>query len=199
MPNLDYNEYLISLKESLDKSEVTEGKHTFSETQLSTGLQHIFDLVYECKKLNQSLFICGNGGSAGIAQHMTADYLKNGGIRAQSLFNAASITCVVNDLDFRHIFAGQLDILAKPDDVLIAISSSGNSEDIVFAAETMHRIGGKVISLSGFDKDNHLRKTGDINYYVPCKSYGIVESVHTIILQMIVDDIVERDGTALKL
>lgn len=199
MANLDYNEYLISLKKCLDRSEVTEGVYTYGETQLSTGLQHIFELIYECKKLNHSLFICGNGGSTGIAQHMTADYLKNGGVRAQSLFNAASITCVMNDLDFKHIFAGQLSILAKPNDILIAISSSGNSEDIVFAAETMHDIGGKVISLSGFDKDNLLRKSGDINYYVPCKSYGIVESVHTIILQMIVDDIVERDGIALKI
>lgn len=89
--------------------------------------------------------------------------------------------------------------MAKEGELLVAISSSGESENIVKGIEAIRKINGKVITLTGFDENNRIRKMGDINIYVPKKHYGIVESIHTIILQQIVDHIVEEDGVATKL
>ncbi len=134
----------------------------------------------------------GNGGSAGIAVHMTADFLKNGKMRTHSMFDPATITCLANDYGYEYVFSKQLEIVANPGDLLVAISSSGNSPNIINAAETAKKMGCQVITFTGFKPDNKLRRMGDINVYVPCMEYGIVESIHNMILQQIVDEIMEK-------
>ena len=161
------------------------------------GMQRLVEYFHKVKKDKKGLFICGNGGSSGIAIHMTADFLKNGGFKVRSLMNASILTCIGNDLNYEYIFCKQLELMAAEGDVLIAISSSGNSENIIKSVETMRAIGGSVITFSGFDADNRLKKMGDFNVYVPISHYGIVESIHNMMLQQIVDEIVERDGIAL--
>lgn len=163
------------------------------------GEKLLFDFLSDVKFYKRGLFICGNGGSAGIAIHMTADFIKNGGFNVRSLYNQSVLTCIGNDLSYEYIFSKQLELMADSDDILIAISSSGKSQNIINAIETMHKLGGKTITFSGFDVDNPIRQLGCINVYVPISHYGIVESVHNLILQQLVDEIVERDGVALQL
>ena len=90
-------------------------------------------------------------------------------------------------------------MLAGRGDVLISISSSGESENIVKAIETMRKQGGGVLTLTGFKEQNRIRRMGDWNVYIPVEHYGMVESIHNLILQQIVDMIVEADGIAMKI
>lgn len=149
------------------------------------------------KKKKTQLFFIGNGGSSAIASHMTADFMKNGGMRTYSLYDNAMLTCMGNDYGYEYVFSKPLEYLLQPDDLLVAISSSGNSQNIVNAIEVAKKKRAKVITFTGFKPDNRVKQMGDINVYVPCEKYGMVESIHNLILQQIVDEIMERDGVTL--
>ena len=149
------------------------------------------------KEHSTQLFFVGNGGSSAIASHMTADFMKNGGMNTYSLYDNAVTTCMGNDYGYEYIFSKPLEFLLQPNDLLVAISSSGNSQNIVNAIEVAKRKGATVITFTGFEPDNRVKQMGDINVYVPCTKYGMVESIHNLILQQLVDEIMERDGVTI--
>ena len=151
-------------------------------------------LMRRARAKRRQLFFVGNGGSAGIAVHMTADFLKNGRMRAVDLYGAATLTCLGNDYGYEYVFSKQLELLADQGDVLVAVSSSGNSPNILRAAEIVRAAGGKIITFTGFQADNLLRAMGDRNLYVPSMEYGIVESIHNQVLQQVVDEIMALDA-----
>lgn len=142
------------------------------------------------EKSGNCVYFIGNGGSAAIAIHMTADYLKNGSISTVSMYDPATLTCLGNDYGYEHIFSKQLEMLAHPGDVLVAISSSGNSQNIINAIKYAQEKQIQVITLTGFKETNQAAQLGDYNIYVPCSEYGIVESLHNMILQHVVDEVV---------
>ena len=191
------DQYLNKIKKILDEIQISDryGK----ELTYEAGLGNIADCIQKCKYTKKTLYICGNGGSAGIAQHMTADFLKNGGLRTYSMYGQPTVTCISNDLTYEYVFCKQIEMLGNEDDVLIAISSSGESENIVKAVDAMRKLGGKVITFTGFKAQNRIRRMGDFNVYIPVEHYGMVESIHNLILQQLVDTIVEKDGVAMKL
>lgn len=190
------NKYIVTLKQALDHVVIT-GMN--SEVIDYTEAVKKLVATFQAYKLGcKGVYFCGNGGSAGIAQHMTADFLKNGGIFTHNLYGQATLTCLSNDLSYEYVFSKQIELMAKEGELLVAISSSGESENIIKAIETIREIKGRVITLTGFKSDNRIRKMGDWNIYVPEEHYGIVESIHNVILQQIVDQIVEADGVALK-
>jgi len=129
---------------------------------------------------------------------MTADYLKNGGIKTHSMHDPSTITCLGNDFGYEYIFSKQIEVIAEKNDLLVAISSSGNSRNILNAVEVAKEKGCKIITFTGFREDNNLRQLGDYNAYVPSMEYGIVESIHNMILQQVVDEIVDKFGVGLK-
>lgn len=135
---------------------------------------------------NRTYFI-GNGGSAAIAIHMTADFLKNGGITTVGMYDVATITCLGNDYKYEHVFSKQLEMHVRPGDLLVAISSSGNSANIIHAIHMAHEKGAQVLTITGFQEDNQAKQLGEYNLYVPSMEYGIVESIHNMILQQVVD------------
>ena len=135
---------------------------------------------------NKIMFI-GNGGSAGIASHMAIDYSKNGNIRSQAFNDGAALTCLGNDLGYENVFTKQIELHARPGDLLVAISSSGNSENILGGVSQARESGCQVITLSGFGEDNRLRGLGDINFYVPSQEYGFVEITHLALCHSVVD------------
>jgi len=106
---------------------------------------------------NRSIYICGNGGSAGNAIHLANDFiygagLKNGGgLRVEALSaNAAVITCLANDLSYSDIYSEQIKIKGDPDDILIVLSGSGNSPNVIKAIETANQIGMQTFAILGF-------------------------------------------------
>lgn len=191
------NPYIEEIKDALDHIEITS--ENIGSMNYTDGINELVRVFRAYKESRGGVYLCGNGGSAGIAQHMTADFLKNGGIFTHSLYGQTTLTCLSNDLSYDYVFSKQLELMAKKGELLVAISSSGESENIVKAIETISKLGGMVITLTGFKVDNRIRGMGDWNIYVPNEHYGIVESVHNIVLQQIVDEIVKTDGIALKI
>lgn len=188
-----YNAYINELIEVLRHVEIWCGTSQKS-SNYDQGIEMLIDLFTRHKKNNSQLFFIGNGGSSAIASHMTADFMKNGGMNTYSLYDNAVTTCMGNDYGYEYIFSRPIEFLAREDDLLVAISSSGNSQNIINAIEIARKKKTEVITFTGFESDNKVTKMGDLNIYVPCKKYGIVESIHNMILQQIVDMIMERDG-----
>ena len=135
---------------------------------------------------NTVIFI-GNGGSAGIASHVAIDYSKNGGIRSMAFNDGAALTCLGNDLGFENVFAKQIEFHGRSGDLLVAISSSGRSPDILRAVEAARARGIRVITLSGFGTDNPLRRLGDLNFYIASGEYGFVEISHLALCHAVLD------------
>ena len=122
---------------------------------------------------------------------MTADFLKNGRVRTGDCYGTAVLTCLANDLGYEQVFAYQLERQMDAGDVLVAISSSGESQNILLGVEAAKSRGADVLTLTGFNRDNSLRKLGDWNMYVASDSYGVIESLHNAVLQILVDKIKE--------
>lgn len=154
------------------------------------GLKRTIRLIRECSQKTRKLIFIGNGGSAGIASHQAVDYWKNGKMKAITFNDASLLTCISNDYGYEQVFAEPIRKFADPDDLLIAISSSGRSKNILKAVEAARQSQCKVVTLSGFDEANPLRRTGDLNFYVPSHSYGHVEVLHLCILHSMLDEII---------
>lgn len=133
------------------------------------------------------LLFVGNGGSAAIASHMAIDFSKNGGIPALAFNDAASLTCLANDLGYENVFAHHIKALGTSSDMLVAISSSGNSPSILNAVKAANELSMVTVTLSGFQPDNRLRELGEMNLYVPSSEYGFVEITHLALCHSILD------------
>ena len=136
------------------------------------------------------IFFIGNGGSAAIASHMAADFAKNGNIPTMAFNDAAALTCLSNDIGFHHVFAFPLRQHLTENDTVIAISSSGQSQNILGAAYVAQAKGANLITFTGFDEDNALRKLGQINVHIASHDYGIVETAHLGLLHATLREIV---------
>ena len=142
---------------------------------------------------HQCKIICvGNGGSAAMASHVSVDFTKVAGVRAINFNEADLITCFANDYGYEKVFEKAIEFYGDSGDLLILISSSGSSENVLNAARLANELDISVITFTGFKNDNPLRKLGDINFWVDCKSYNIVEMTHHIWLLSIVDYIVGK-------
>lgn len=135
---------------------------------------------------NKLMFI-GNGGSAGIASHAAIDYTKNGGLPALAFNDGAALTCLGNDYGYEHVFSKQIEAYGRPNDMLVAISSSGRSPNILRAIDAARAKDCVVLTLSGFSADNPLRASGDVNFYVASDQYGFVELSHMALLHAMLD------------
>ncbi|MDE2027112.1 MAG: SIS domain-containing protein [Candidatus Omnitrophica bacterium] len=158
-------------------------------------LQKVKELVCAASAVGGKVIIAGNGASAAIASHVAVDLTKSAGVRALNFNEADLITCLANDYGYEHWVEKALELYADGKDVAVLISSSGQSANIVNAARRAKALGLKVVTLSGFSKDNPLRKLGDINLWVNSSQYNIVETVHQTWLLIIVDRIAEDKGT----
>ena len=118
-------------------------------------------------------------------------------MRTYSLYDNSVTTCMGNDYGYEYIFSRPLEFLANEGDLLVAISSSGNSQNIINAIQVAQVKRLCILTFSGFQEDNLIRQTGIYNVHVPINHYGVVESIHNLILQQIVDTILERDGECL--
>jgi D-sedoheptulose 7-phosphate isomerase len=145
------------------------------------------DAAKRTQREKTRVFFIGNGGSAGICSHQATDWMRNGGFAATALNDGAALTCLGNDLGFEQVFAKQIQMHGRRGDLLIAISSSGNSANILRGVEAARAAGMHVVTLSGFKPDNKLRRLGDVNFYVPSERYGWVEISHLALCHAILD------------
>jgi D-sedoheptulose 7-phosphate isomerase len=139
------------------------------------------------------VFLAGNGGSAAITEHMACDLGKMAGLRCHALSsNSALVTALGNDLGYTSVFEEQVKRLGRKGDLLILVSSSGESLNVVKAALAAMTLKMKVLSLTGFDNENALTWVSDVSLHVPAKSYQIVEDLHQSILHSLALDLVTR-------
>ena len=159
---------------------------------LEEALENTVNLIIEKASVGGKIMFIGNGGSAAIASHMATDFWKNGGIKATAFNDSVLLTCISNDHGYKHVFEKSIEMFAHPDDVLVAISSSGQSEYILRGGAAAQAAYIAVITLSGFKADNPLRSKGDANFYVPSSHYGHVEVLHHSLCHCWIDTIMEN-------
>lgn len=182
--------YFKDLKGLFDKVIVSnkDGKiYEFSEAIETTAR-----MIIKQAKAGGKLIFIGNGASAAISSHVVCDFWKNARVKAIAFNDISGLTAVSNDFGYKHVFEKPIEMFSERGDILIAISSSGQSGNILLGVEAAKKNGCRLVTLSGFEKDNPLRKLGEINFYVPATSYGHVEVLHLSICHCLVDTIIGR-------
>ena len=155
-------------------------------------IDHSVELIHECKKNKGKVYVIGNGGSSSIASHVSVDFAKVANVQSNTFNNANLITCFANDYGHENWIKEAIKAYTQKNDILILISSSGNSINIINAAKYCNENNIPLITLSGFDKTNPLAKLGDVNIHINSKNYNYVEMSHHIILVSIVDIFAEN-------
>ncbi|WP_419675801.1 SIS domain-containing protein [Aliarcobacter butzleri] len=180
-----YTNNLKNLLDNIDKDEISK----------------IINVLDKCENNNSKIYIMGNGGSAATASHMANDLSVGLKLREIRNFNVESLsdnssvcTAIANDIGYENIFYAQLKNKIKKDDVVIAISCSGNSSNIVKAVHYAKEMDATVIGLTGFD-GGELKKLSDIKFHIDTLKgeYGLVEDLH-----MILDHIIYSYYVSLK-
>ena len=174
--------YFKELKETIDKISVED-------------IKRVTNIIYKAYKRDKQIFIIGNGGSASTASHFACDLSKGTlqriydekekRFRVISLTdNVAHLTALANDLDYNDIFSQQLRNLVNPDDIVIAITGSGNSQNILNAADTASKSGAITIGFLGFD-GGKLKDKVDYYIHIPSNHYGRIEDLHLVLSHLI--------------
>lgn len=155
------------------------------------ALEAVLDVLLQAYREKRSVYVCGNGGSAAIADHLACDHLKgvatgtNLRPRVISLTsNVPLMTAIANDLSFDSVFSLQLESLAMAGDVLLAVSSRGNSENIIRAVEVAKASGMTTVGMVGFD-GGRLRSLADHVLHVRVANYGVVEDTHQSLMHIL--------------
>lgn len=175
---------LEELKELVLKTQFTSLGESLSSEIAFAKIHH---LLSQIKKSSKKVWVIGNGGSAGIASHHSVDLINVVKVPALTLTDSNLVTCMANDFGYEEVYARPLDLCIEKNDLLIAISSSGSSKNILNAVKLAQNKQAQVITLSGFKADNPLRGLGDINIFTEVSDYGLVESAHFFILHSIAD------------
>ena len=146
--------------------------------------------ILTCLRAGGKLIVFGNGGSASDAQHMVAELVGRYAVKRQALAaialttNSSSLTAIANDFGFEEIFARQLEALCKPQDVVLAISTSGNSPNVLRCLEAAKALGLKRIGLTGND-GGKLRDLADMCVMVPSSSTPRIQEAHTLVIHIL--------------
>ena len=185
-----FSAYSQELSRLLSLIEVTAA--TGERMSLEEGMERATSTILSKKSDGRKIIVIGNGGSAAIASHMQNDLCKAVGVRSLVFNEAPLLSALSNDLSYAAAFEVLVDLWAEEGDVLIAISSSGQSENIIRAADAAKKKGCSVITLSGFKSNNPLRNRGLINFYVPADQYGFVELGHSILTHYLSDSAKDR-------
>jgi len=177
---------------------ITSGlnKASYCINSLKVDPNDLFDTInnelISLKKNKGKLYFFGNGASSSFANHMSLDFSKNGKINSRSLSDSSFLTALANDFNFAEIFTEFLKIEnVASNDLVVTISSSGNSSNILNVLEYCKKNGIKTLALSGLKEDSKSIKMSTYSIHVPMKTYGIVECIHQIILHLILDNFMQ--------
>ena len=150
-------------------------------------ISQLYKLILNIKKNKKKIIIAGNGGSAAIASHFSVDMTKNAGVRCINFNESDLITCFSNDYGYANWVKEALKFYADKGDLIILISSSGNSLNMINAARYLKLKKNLFLTLTGFFGKNRLSKYGRINFVVKSKSFNVIENTHQYWLLTLVD------------
>ncbi len=166
----------------------TEEMARAAKTIDPVSFERAAEILLEAYLCGARMFSCGNGGSASIANHMQCDHVK--GVRATTDLspqvlslstNVELLTAIANDIGYESVFVYQLQSQSEPGDVLVAVSSSGRSANIVHALTWAREAGLRTIAITGFD-GGAARSVAEASIHVDCTNYGIVEDLHQVVM-----------------
>jgi D-sedoheptulose 7-phosphate isomerase len=173
-----FSKYFSTIKNCLDSIDVNQ-------------LEKVANLIIKASKSGNKIIIVGNGGSASIASHLTIDFINAAKIKSVNFNESSIITCFSNDYGYENWVGKALDCYADSGDVVILISSSGQSKNMLVGAKKAKSMNVDVVTLSGFSSDNPLRQLGNLNLWVDSRAYNIVEMTHHVWLLAIIDYLIE--------
>ena len=168
--------------------------HLELNSKLTNQLITCKNFFEEAQKAGNKVIIFGNGGSAAMASHVTVDLTKNAGVRAVNFNEADLITCFANDFGYDNWMQEALRMYSDPGDIIVLISSSGSSPNVVKAAEWCNENSIPFITFTGMEVDNPLKSVNNkgLNFWVDSRAYNHIEMVHHIWLLAIVDMIIGK-------
>jgi D-sedoheptulose 7-phosphate isomerase len=185
MANLSVLSYCQNLHKYLLDTVVTD-KHG-QVVPLADGAANAVDMILAVGSASGKIMLAGNGGSASTVSHMQADLCKAVGVRAMVFTEQPLLMALANDNGFETVFEWPIGLWVESDDLVVTVSSSGQSENILRGVRKSVERGCRVITLSGFSPDNALRKLGDLNFYVQSDVYGYVEMAHATLTHFMTD------------
>jgi D-sedoheptulose 7-phosphate isomerase len=160
------------------------------ETDVTAHLIELKDLMKATHARGKKIIIVGNGGSAAIAAHCALDFTKNASVRCVNFNEPSLLTCLANDYGYERWLEKALELYADNGDLIILISSSGKSPNMIRAADYVCTRGYKLVTFTGFDSDNPLKIRGHLNFWVNSRAYNIIEMTHQIWLLAVCDLII---------
>jgi len=169
-------------------------KNMYNEISKANN-EEMLSISRSIREVNNNLgkvIIVGNGGSAAIASHISVDLTKAANIRSINFNEPSLLTCLANDYGYENWVEKAIEFYADKNDILILISSSGQSKNIINGATKAKEMKLPLITLSGFMENNPLRSMGDINLWVASSNYNVVETTHQVWLLSIVDYLIEN-------
>lgn len=152
-------------------------------------------LTLQLRRRRRTVYLIGNGASASMASHFAADLAKNAGLHTQVFSDLSLITAMSNDMGYQHVFAEPLRRRGRKGDMLVAISSSGKSPNILAAADVARKLGMTVVTLSAMRAGNPLRTRGDLNLHVSARTYGQAETAHAAALHWWLDLVQQSEAS----
>lgn len=181
-----FNSRIDELQELIYRCHYTKENEN---VQPEEALKYAQFLLSEVVKNKGLVYVIGNGGSSGIASHFCTDLIKALEVPSCTLTDPGVLTCIGNDLGYEHVYSMQLKQNLREKDLLVAISSSGKSPNILNAVKVAKEKKASIMTLSGFSAENPLRDAGKLNFWVNSHDYGMVETAHFFLLHTIVDSI----------
>jgi len=185
MKSSEFKAYFSRLTETIDKLDVQD-------------IEQLVELLLRARDRENTVFIFGNGGSAATASHVTGDFLKGISYELDKRFrvmclsdNISGLTAISNDLGYEDIFVEQLKVFLKKDDLVIGISGSGNSVNVVRAMEYARRIGAGTVAMCGY-KGGKIKKLADLAIHVPIQDMEVTEDIHIIIFHAVKQVLIKR-------
>jgi len=185
MKNSEFTNYFLRLSETLNKLDLQ-------------AIDQFVEALLLARDNENTVFIFGNGGSAATASHVTGDFLKGVSFELDKRFrviclsdNTAGITAISNDLGYEEIFVEQLKVFLKKNDLVIGISGSGNSANVVKALEYAGKQGAKTIAMCGF-KGGKIKEMADLVIHIPISDMEITEDIHIILFHAIKQTLIKR-------
>ena len=181
---MDDNEFISDYLERYRQSLI--------ETDVSGELIRMKEMLLEVKERGNKVIVVGNGGSAAIAGHIAVDFTKQAGIRTVNFNEPNLITCFANDYGYEKWVSKAIEFYGDKGDIAILISTSGSSLNMLNAAKTAKELNMQVVTFTGFDEENPLKQSGNLNLWVNSRAYNVVENTHQIWLLLVCDLIIGK-------
>jgi D-sedoheptulose 7-phosphate isomerase len=174
-----FQAYVLRLQALLARTSCrTQGR----ELPLDQGFARWQALTRSLRRRRGAIYLIGNGASASMASHLAADLAKNAAVHTEVFSDLALITAVSNDLGYEQVFSHPLSVRARAGDMLVAISSSGRSANVLEAVRLARRRRLSIVTLTAMSPDNPLRRLGAYNFFVEATTYGMAETCHAALL-----------------